>query len=187
MSDWFSIGVGVVSGLFGGSLGSVFVAPFVGERVERGKRRHAATAAIRAALLSYRDTLRYDLEERGVRPITYASLESQERLAEIIVRELPHVGRSKRGRLYELLTKLVGSRTMTMAETRAYLPTDARDLEKEQLRLEVAERHIQLEDGRAEQHGQLGIVRRSPNEREHRDHHAAAMTTLQSMLDDVAL
>ncbi|OXM47523.1 hypothetical protein CFP75_23865 [Amycolatopsis alba DSM 44262] len=187
VADWVSIGISVASGLFGGSLGSVLVAPLIGDRLEHGKRRHAAKASIRTALLACLSTLRYDLDDRDVRPLTYASLESQERLAEVLVRELPHLTGGMRRRLHERLEHLVGTRTVARAKALAHLPATDRDADKEQRRIEVAERRIMLLDGEAETYGQLGVVRRSPNEPAHHEHHAAAVATLQLMLDDVGL
>jgi hypothetical protein len=186
MTDWVSIGTGVVSGLFGGSLGGVLAAPLIGDRAERGKRRHVAKTVLRAEFLTYRDTLHYDLEQRDVRPIGYASIVSQEHLAEVVVRESPHLARRTRRRVRDRLNQLVGARTVALAESRAHLPTDGRDPEKETGRVEVIERHIRLNDGEVDFYGQLGVVLKSPNEPDHRDHHAAAMATLQAMLDDVA-
>lgn len=187
MADWVSIGISLASGLFGGSLCSVLVAPLIGDRVERGKRRHVAKASIRSALLAFRSTLRYDLEERDVRPVTYASLVSVERFAEVVVRELPHLGSLKQRHLCGRLEQLVGARTVSRAEARTHLPAADRDADREWVRIEVAERQITSLDGEAETYGQLGVVRRSPNEPDHREHYAAALATLELMLDDVEL
>lgn len=138
-------------------------------------------------LMTYRDNLRYDLESRDVRPKDYASISSQERLAEIVLREAPYLRRRDQRRLREGLEQLVGPRTIALADSRRFMPIDARDSDRETARVELVDRRVKLDPGEVDHYGQLGLVRRSPNEPEHRDHHATAMATLQRMLNIVTL
>lgn len=185
VTDWLSVGIGVISGLFGGSLGGVLVASRIGERSERGKRRHQARMVLHAELMTYRDNLRYDLQSRDVRPKGYASISSQEHVAEVVLREAPHLGRRHQRRLREDLERLVGPRTVELADARRFMPTDARDHDRETARIDLIDRRIRHDSGEVDQYGQLGLVLRSPNEPDHGEHHAAAMATLQRMLTTV--
>lgn len=161
----------------------MFAASSIGERAEHGKRRHGAYAAVRAELTAYRDTLHYDLESRDARPKTYASIESQERLATTVLRELEHLRRRPARRLRQELERLVGPATVATAEAALHVPADLRDADREARRVDLIEHRLRADPEEAATRGQLGLVRRSPNETQHREHHAAAMSTLQRMLD----
>lgn len=180
MSGWISILVSVVSG----SIGGLTMASLTTQRQERGRDSYRAREALRLELRRYRHQLTYDNvapSRGGGYPETYASVESAERLAEAVLRQLPMLGRS-RHRLRADLMELVGKDVVNLADERTYLPAASRDAEWERRRLDVAERHLRFDEDAANSFGLLGALRRTQNDPpQHREHFAETMAVLKRM------
>lgn len=185
MSDWISILVSLVSG----SVGGLAVASLTTQRQERGRDRYRAREVVRVELRRYRHELAYDHAgpaRGGAYPATYASIESAERLAESVLRQLPMVRRRRR-KLRADLVELVGTTTVDLADQRIYLPAESRDADAERLRLDVAERHLRLDEDGANVHGILGALRRTQNDPpKHQGHYASAIAVLERMENRVS-
>lgn len=180
MSGWISILVSVVSG----SIGGLAMASLTTQRQERGRDSYRARETLRVELRRYRHQLAYDHaapSRGGGYPEAYASIESAERLAEAVLRQLPMLGRS-RSKLRADLVELVGKDVVNLADERTYLPDESRDVEAERRRLDVAERHLRFDEDAANGCGLLAVLRRTQNDPpQHHEHFVAAMAVLERM------
>jgi hypothetical protein len=184
MTDWVAIGVS----LLGGSIGGLAVAPLSTQRQELGRDRYRARQLLGAELKRYRDQLKYDHGgplRKHAYPLSYAGIELSERLTEAVVKQLPVLRKRLRDDLHRDLMCLVGGAVLDIAAERVYLPQEARDVQEEARRLEVADRHVLLEAGVAEQYGLVGVVRRSQNEPDHQRHYEEALQVLDRMIGRV--
>lgn len=177
------LAITAVVGLLGGAVGGVLFAARISHLTEAGRRRYEAETTLRGVLRTYREKMIYHRAEvavRGFYPQDYASLESQEELAEVVLRELPYLPRRTRRELRAHLEALVGPLAIGLAEGRAFVPKSFRSTELESARLNTALSELIAEgDAEGMKRGQLGAVQKSV---ENPDVHDAAIATLDTMI-----
>jgi hypothetical protein len=189
LSPLMSIGdvaLNVAVSLLSGTAGAVIFASPISQRTERGRRRHEAETTTRGVLSTYRSVLAYhraQIDMKQSYPAGYASLRSQEQLAEDVLRELPYLSRRRRRLLRGLLERLVGRLTISMAEGRVFVPKQERDEENESARLGLFLAEVlQSQDVEGMGYGELGEVQRAQHLAEHFDR---AIGTLDDMIESV--
>jgi hypothetical protein len=171
--------------LVAGSVGSVGLTPVSARLGEAAKLRHAAERRLHGLLCAYRQELEYQYDrshtEQHGYPLEFASVESQEKLAEDVLRNLPDLRRRKAKNLREDLQKLVGPTMLAFSEGRMYVPESIRQNPTEQGRIELLLRRITREPERyCEGHLQR-LLSEQNNHQNHRNNYQQTIVILDGM------
>lgn len=172
----------VIAGLLSGAVGGVLASGEIARRTEAARDRYKARAAIRAALIEYRDLLKYDHDQLYVKssyPESYASVSGQEAMAQRVLSQLPALKVADRENIRERLRTLIGQASLDWVEKYLWVPKHERDSERDDSRqaMELVKALHSQED-----EGSLRRLLKSQNDPNHALYYAETVSAFDELI-----